>query len=269
LGKYSGLNESVAFLQKEFGDAPCVAVVLGTGWNEVVANLTPLRVMDYHSIPGFVATSVKGHVGKLLLAEIGGRRVLFLQGRIHYYEGLGMDAVVYPVVTMAHWGIKNIVLTNAAGGISEFVNAGDIVVLKDHISIWGVNPLIGIEDSFVDMVGCYDTDMQTIAETAAKKVGFDVHRGVYVYLSGPSFETPAEVKLLRMLGADVVGMSTVPEAIVARRFGMRVVAMSFVSNKAASEFVSIKHEDVLRVISSNKDKLAELVGYLLVSMREC
>ncbi len=261
------VSESVAFLEKVFGKAPCVAVVLGTGWNKVADTLSILNVVDYSSVPGFADTSVKGHRGKLLLADVGGRRVIFLQGRIHYYEGYGMDAVVYPTMTVAYWGVKKIILTNAAGGISDSIDSGDVVVIKDHISIWGVNPLIGIKGSFVDMVGCYDIEMQDLAESAAKEVGFNVHRGVYVYLTGPSFETPAEIKLLKGLGADVVGMSTVPEAIVARRFGMKVAAISFVSNKAASESVKVRHEDVLRVIGDSSDRLSELIGRFLADIK--
>lgn len=233
------------------GDPPRLAVVLGSGLGSLAGRLTQRTDVSYADIPHFPRATVEGHRGNLIAGLLGAARVFLLQGRFHYYEGHDLDAVVFPVRVLQRLGVTTLVLTAATGGISTELMPGDIVCLADHLNLLGANPLRGGNDDrfgtrFPDMTEVYSARLRRIAREEADELGIALAAGVYACLPGPSYETPAEIRMLRTLGADVVGMSTVPEAIAARHSGMEVLAFALVSNMAAGVLgTPITHEEVL------------------------
>lgn len=235
---YERIMEAVGFINKNCPLVPQVGVVLGSGLGEFADRVTEKSVCEYADIPHFRKVSVAGHAGRLVLGRIGATPVAVLQGRYHYYEGHDISDVVFPVRVLAKLGITSLLLTNAAGGINRELKPGDLMVIRDHINLMGVNPLRGANDErlgprFPDMSNVYDSVYQDVIAAAQKEIGLMVKRGVYLALSGPSYETPAEIRMLAALGADAVGMSTVPEAICARHMGVRVAGISCITNLAA------------------------------------
>jgi purine-nucleoside phosphorylase len=226
-----------AMLEK-IGDPPSVALVLGSGWDILIGALSdPVRI-PYAEVPGMTAGTVPGHAGEWIYARMGGRPVLVMSGRLHYYEGHGLARAVFPVRLMKRLGVKRLVLTNAAGAVNARFNVCDLMLITDHINLTGQNPLIGENDAefgprFPDMSEVYAKRLRAAAAAAAGEAGVLLREGVYAWFSGPSYETPAEIRMARALGADAVGMSTVPEAIVARHAGMEVLALSCLTNMAA------------------------------------
>ena len=216
---------------------PSLAIVLGSGFQEAISRMEVAREISYAKLAGFPAVGVSGHAGKIVLGHLGGTPVLVLSGRAHYYEGHPMEQVTFAVRALAAFGITDILLTNAAGGLNRSFRPGDFMVLTDHINFMGVNPLRGpaIPDlpRFVDMTQTYDKRLSALLHRAGKKCGLRLRSGVYLAVSGPTYETPAEIRAFRRLGADAVGMSTVPEAIVARQCGLNVAGMSCITNPAA------------------------------------
>jgi purine-nucleoside phosphorylase len=245
-----------------------VGIVLGTGAGGVAARLGRARSTPCAAIPGLVSPGVAGHAGELLTGELSGVRVAVLSGRPHFYEGHSMAQVVAGVRALARAGVRAVILTNAAGGIRPSLSPGDLMVVADHVNAFGTNPLIGDPEMssgapFVDMTAAYDVDFRRLARTAARRLGFVVQEGVYVGVSGPSYETPAEVRLWKRLGADAVGMSTVPEVIALRRAGVRVLAISTITNMAAGlSRARLEHDDVLET----GRKAASRLGDLLVAI---
>jgi len=224
---------------------PKLALVLGSGFNHVLSDLKVDTEISYAKLPGFSRPTVAGHDGKLVFGKLAGTPVLVLSGRAHYYEGHSMERVTFAVRTLAACGITDLLLTNAAGGINRRFRAGDFMALTDHINFMGMNPLRGIP-GFVDLTQVYDASLQKRLAAAARQTGVKLQRGVYLAVSGPSYETPAEIRAFARLGADAVGMSTVPEAIVARRCGLRVAALSCITNLAAGISRSpLSHAEVL------------------------
>ena len=229
---------------------PALGIVLGSGFNHVLSELEVDARVAYSKLAGFPKTSVTGHGGELLIGKLGGTPVIVLSGRAHYYEGYTMDQATFAVRTLAACGVKDLLLTNAAGGINRSFRAGDFMLLTDHINLMGTNPLRGPAlpglPRFVDLSQAYDPALSALAITAAKKIRTRLRRGVYLAVSGPSYETPAEIKAFARLGADAVGMSTVPETIVARQCGLRVAAISCITNLAAGISRSpLSHDEVL------------------------
>jgi inosine/guanosine/xanthosine phosphorylase family protein len=224
-------------LKKISRSRPTLAIVLGSGFHSVADALAAEAEIPYTKLPGFPRPSVGGHAGKVLLGELAGTPVLLLCGRAHYYEGFSMEEVTFPIRVLAAFGIRSVLLTNAAGGINRRFRAGDFMVLTDHINFMGANPLRGAvandQSRFVDLNHAYDPDLNRLVKRAARETGITLYSGVYLAVSGPSYETPAEIRAFARLGADAVGMSTVPEAIVARQCGMRVAAVSCITNLAA------------------------------------
>jgi purine-nucleoside phosphorylase len=216
---------------------PTLALVLGSGFHHIVTALRVDVKISCAKIPGFPDPGVSGHAGELIFGKLGGTPVLVLSGRAHFYEGYSMEQVTFPIRTLAALGIRDLLLTNAAGGINKKFRPGDFMVLTDHINLMGVNPLRGEEVSgmprFVDMTQVYDLELSALLFRAAKSAKLRPHRGVYLAVSGPSYETPAEIRAFARLGADGVGMSTVPEAMVARQCGLNVAAVSCITNPAA------------------------------------
>lgn len=229
-----------------------LGIVLGSGFQPVAARVKVKRAISYADIPGFPPVGVSGHAGKLLAGELGGTPVVVLNGRAHFYEGHSMDGVTFAVRVLAHCGITDLLLTNAAGGVNPKFAPGDFMALTDHINFMGANPLRGPAPTglprFVDLTQAYDPVLTGLLRRAAKSAGVKLREGVYLAVSGPTYETPAEVRAFARLGADAVGMSTVPEAIVARQCGVRVAAVSCITNPAAGlNAAALSHTEVLDV----------------------
>lgn len=246
---------------------PTVGIVLGSGFGPVADALDDPTILAYADIPGFAVGSVIGHAGRLILGEWNGASVAVLAGRAHYYEGFDWAEVTFPIRVLAELGVKDLLLTNAAGGIQKGLKVGDFLALNDHINFMGSNPLRGPvakgRERFVDMTGAYDADLRERMIRAGNRLGMKIPEGVYLAVSGPSFETPAEIRAFRTLGADAVGMSTVPEAIVARQCGLRLAGLSCITNVAAglaglSQKVS--HLEVLDVAREVAPRATRLVG---------
>jgi purine-nucleoside phosphorylase len=244
---------------------PRIAVVLGSGLGGFADDFEELIAIPYEDIPGFVRSTAQGHAGRLVIGKVDGIPVLAMQGRVHYYEGYSLEEVTFPVRTFGLLGIKTLVLTNASGGINVQLSEGALMVISDHLNLMGVNPLRGPNDErfgprFPDMSAVYSPELQELVVEEAKAIGIEVRRGIYGALSGPSYETPAEIHLLRNLGADAVGMSTVPEAIVARHMGLEVLGISCITNMAAGiSDEPINHEDVMATGDRVRETFTELL----------
>ncbi len=276
---YEKAAAAAKFIRSEYPHEIRTAVVLGSGLGAFADRLSNAVRIPYGSIPGFARSTVEGHAGQLVLGEIEGIRIAVQQGRFHYYEGYDMDAVTLPVRTFGLMGIRNLILTNAAGSLDTDMTPGSLMVISDHMNCMGVNPLRGPNDDrfgprFPDMTEVYDREFQQIAHDHAVEIanerfenGIDpelnefVYRGTYCALSGPTYETPAEIRMLRMLGADAVGMSTVPEAITARHMGVRVLGISCITNLAAG--MSAEAIDHAEVIETG-ERVAEIFSELLI-----
>ena len=263
------LEKAVNFIKEKInGFVPEVGIVLGSGLGELADEYSRI-VLDYKDIPGFEASTVYGHKGKLVFAEINGKNVVMMQGRFHFYEGHSIQKVVFPIKVMRKLGVKTVILTNAAGGVNASFNPSDLMIITDHINFMGVNPLIGLNDDtlgvrFPDMSEVYTPELVDLVKNAGNKVGVDLQEGVYMALTGPSYETPAEVRMARTLGADAVGMSTVPEAIVASWAGMKVIGISCICNSAAGvSTVGLSHEEVINAANKAKNKFKALIKEVL------
>jgi purine-nucleoside phosphorylase len=255
---------AAARLKKLSSLRPALAIVLGSGFHHVLAELRVDRKISYAKIPGFPVPGVGGHAGELIFGRLGGTPVLVLSGRAHFYEGYAMEQVTFPIRTLAALGIRDLLLTNAAGGINQKFRPGDFMVLTDHINGMGVNPLRGPavpgRARFVDMTQVYDAGLSALLLRAGKSANLKLRHGVYLAVSGPSYETPAEIRAFARLGADAVGMSTVPEAMVARQCGLRVAAVSCITNRAAGRGRSpLSHADVLETAERVKGLAVELL----------
>lgn len=261
------LSESVQFLQKKFpqGFHPEIALILGSGLGDFVKDADALCKVSYGEIPGFVSSSVSGHKGELICGELNGKKLLLFSGRIHFYEGHSLQQTTLPIRCIAKLGIKKLLLTSAVGAVNKKFRAGDIVVVKDHINFMGTNPLLGphepsVGERFPDMTECYSKHLQKLALILAKKNKVRAHSGVYFGLTGPSYETPAEIRAFRKLGADVVGMSMVPEAMVARQMGLETLGLCYISNMAAGILnKTLHHSEVLEVGKQAAKKLSILI----------
>ena len=247
---------------------PEVAVILGSGLGDFAERFNNADHISYKDIPYFPTSTVEGHAGKFVISE----NVMCMQGRVHYYEGYKMEDVTFAIRVMHIFGIKKIIITNAAGGVNKSFNPGDLMIITDHINMMGTNPLIGknidiFGPRFPDMSEAYNKDLIKTAEKCAAKNNIETKKGVYMSMTGPSFETPAEIRMASVLGADAVGMSTVPEVIVANHCGMKVLGISCITNMAAG--VSQKplcHEEVIETGNAVKIKFAVLIQSILDSI---
>lgn len=242
-----------------------VALVLGSGLGAFADELEDAEAIPYAEIPGFARPTVEGHAGRLVVGKVGGVTVAAMQGRFHFYEGYKLEEVTFPIRMLRLLGASSLVLTNAAGGLNNSFEQGSLVLISDHLNLMGTNPLLGPNDArfgprFPDMTEVYDREYQDTAITEAHEMGIELRRGIYAALSGPSYETPAEIRMLRLLGADAVGMSTVPEAIVARQMGLRVMGISCITNMAAGVLDKpINHEEVIETGERVRETFAELL----------
>ncbi len=267
------MQDAVSFIKNKIGDfLPEIGIILGSGLGSLADEYCGVSV-PYSEIPGFKASTVAGHKGQLVFAEICGKKVVMMQGRFHFYEGHSMETVVYPVKVMKLLGVKTLIITNAAGGVNPEFKPSDLMIITDHINFMGTNPLIGKNDEnlgvrFPDMSEVYSRNLVNLANDCAKKLGIDVKHGVYMALTGPSYETPAEVRMARTLGADAVGMSTVPEAITAHYCSMNVMGISCICNKAAGvSIVGLSHAEVIEAAEMAKQKFVSLVLEVLKTIK--
>lgn len=267
------LQTTVDFINKkiegELGNfIPEVGIVLGSGLGELADEYCSLAI-PYTEIPGFEASTVSGHKGRLVFAEINGKKTVMMQGRFHFYEGHPMQKVVYPIKVMKKLGVKTLIVTNAAGGVNPSFNPSDLMVITDHINLMGTNPLIGENDDsmgerFPDLSSVYTPELIDLTKKTAEKLGIDLQEGVYVAFTGPSYETPAEIRMAGVLGADAVGMSTVPEAIIAAWAKMNVIGISCICNSAAGvSQVALSHADVIKAADIAKGRFKILVKEII------
>lgn len=267
------VEEAVAYIRSRTRYQPEFGVVLGSGLGGLAEAVEQAEVVPFSVIPHFPVSSVQGHAGRMVIGQLEGRSVLVMQGRVHYYEGYSMGMVTFPIRIMQLLGIKTLILTNAAGGLNTSFVAGDVMLITDHINLIGMaglNPLRGPNDDslgprFPDMSQAYDPALRALALQVAAEHQIDLKQGVYICLAGPSFESPADIKFLRLIGADAVGMSTVPETIAARHGGLRVLGFSGISNALPVPGVTVEttHDEVLEAGRAIVPKLTTLVRGVL------
>lgn len=263
------VQETVNYILCKIDIKPEIGIVLGTGLGGLTTEIETLQTLSYKEIPNFPVSTVKGHEGKLIFGKLGSKNVVAMQGRFHYYEGYSMQEVTFPIRVMKLLGIKLLILSNAAGGVNPDYNVGDMMVIQDHINLMGDNPLIGKNDDdlgprFPDMSETYDQKTIRIFTKIARQHHINFQTGVYAGVTGPTFETPAEYKYIRTIGADAVGMSTVPEAIVARHMGLPVFAVSIISDLGVEgKIVEISHEEVLQAAAQVEPKMTIILKEML------
>lgn len=266
---YIMIEETLDYIN-EYTDnfEPEMGIVLGSGLGDLADKYCDIAI-PYSNIPHFAKSTVQGHKGQLVFADINGRKVVMMQGRNHFYEGHSMSDVTYPIKVMKKLGVKTLILTNAAGAVNKSFRPADLMVITDHINFMGTNPLIGRNDEnfgvrFPDMSEVYSKNLIKIVDAAGRLLKLDLKHGVYMATTGPSYETPAEIKMARFMGADAIGMSTVPEAIVANYCGIEVIGISCISNYATGVSTKkLSHEEVIETTDKVKAKFKELVLLLL------
>lgn len=267
---YEKVKESADFIRERTDKMPSLGVILGSGLGSLVDIMEENTVIPYPEIPNFPQSSVAGHAGNLVIGRIGKEIIIAMQGRFHFYEGFTMKEVTYPIYVMKLLGVKNLIVTNACGGINRAFVPGDLMLLTDYINMLGNNPLIGENDErlgvrFPDMSEAYSLELLAKAEKTAKALGIAYQKGVYAIFSGPCYETAAEIRAYERLGADAIGMSTVPETIVANYLGMKVLGIACITNMAtgiAKE--KHTHEEVVRIANESSSKLCAWVEKLLL-----
>jgi len=258
------LSETTAFIQAKFNVQTSIGIVLGSGLGNFVKEMEVEQEIHYNELPHFPVTTVEGHGGKLIFGKIHNRDVVVLSGRFHYYEGYTTQQVAYPVRVLKMLGVKTLLISNAAGGVNTDFKVGDVMIIRDHISLFTINPLLGKNDDeigirFPDMSEPYSMDLIVKARSIAQKLGYHLQEGVYVGVTGPSFETRAEYKLISKIGGDAVGMSTVQEVIAAVHAGMNVFAISIITDMGIREEENkITHEEVLAAAAAAEPKMTAL-----------
>lgn len=262
---YERAEHATRIIRARITVEPRIAVVLGSGLGGFADDFEEAVSIPYEDIPGFMRSTAQGHAGQLIAGKVDTVPILAMKGRMHYYEGYSLEEVTFPMRTFKLLGIKTVILTNAAGGINVQLQQGALMVLSDHLNLMGTNPLHGPNDErfgprFPDMSTVYSPELQELVVEEARSIGVEVRRGIYGALSGPSYETPAEILMLRNLGADAVGMSTVPEAIVARHMGLEVLGISCITNMAAGlSDAPINHEEVMATGDRVRGTFTELL----------
>lgn len=264
-GLYERAEHAARVIRARTKLEPRIALVLGSGLGGFADDFQEAVGIPYEEIPGFVRSTAEGHAGRLVIGKVDTVPVVAMQGRVHYYEGYSLEEVTFPIRTFKLLGVKTLILTNASGGINVELNQGALMVISDHVNLMGDNPLRGRNDErfgprFPDMTAVYSRELQELVIEEANAIGVELRRGIYGALSGPSYETPAEIHLLRNLGADAVGMSTVPEAIVARHMDVEVLGISCITNMAAGiSDEPINHEEVMATGDRVRDTFAQLL----------
>lgn len=268
------IQHAKEYIEKKLSSKPSVGLILGSGLGVLAEEINNPVSIPYQEIPGFPTSTVAGHKGHLVIGELQGKTVVAMQGRFHYYEGYSMDLVTLPVRVMKAIGVEQVIVTNAAGGINESFKPGNLMIIKDHINMFGDNPLIGPNDDehgvrFPDMSKAYTEELGQLAKDVANELDMKIQEGVYVGNTGPTYETPAEIRMLRALGGDAVGMSTVPEVIVARHSGMGVLGISCISNMAAGILDQpLTHDEVIETTEQVKVDFLSFVKQIVAKMEE-
>ena len=260
------MQEAAMYITSKIGNEPVqIGMVLGSGLGDLAEQLEEPVFISYKDIPFFPVSTVFGHKGRLVVGVLEGKRVMCMQGRFHYYEGYGMDQVVFPIQVMHAIGIKDLLVTNAAGGVNVSFKPGNLMLINDHIKLISESPMRGpnceeLGDRFFDMSAAYDKDLMQLARKEAQVLGIELQEGVYIFFAGPSYETPSEVRAARILGADAVGMSTVPEAIAASHMKMKVLGISCITNMAAGILPQpLNHKEVMETGELVKESFTALV----------
>lgn len=266
------IKEAKAHISSNHSLKPTIGIVLGSGLGDFINELSNPTIIDYEDIPHFPKTTVDGHAGKLVIGKLGDQEVIMMQGRYHYYEGYSMQEVTFPIRVLYFLGVKTLIVTNACGGLNAHFSPGDLMLITDHINLTGDNPLIGRNEDelgprFPDMSRAYDPELQKLVITVAQKLNISLQRGVYVGISGPSYKTKAELKMLRYVGGDAVGMSTVPEVIVANHMQMKVIGLSCITDMAIPEELEpLTHEEVIRVANETKPTFQKLLKEIILAL---
>ncbi len=266
------IKETVDSIRSHTKMSPSIGIILGTGLGALANEIQKETVISYDKIPHFPLSTVESHAGQLLFGKLGGKDVVAMQGRFHYYEGYTLQQVTYPVRVMKEIGVKTLIVSNACGGMNPQFNLGELVLITDHINFQGTNPLIGHNDDkmgarFPDMFNCYDKDLRNLAEAVALEEKIPLQKGVYIAVFGPTFETAAEYRMFRALGGDMVGMSTVPEVIVARHQGTKVLGFSLVTDMGLPDAMEpCSHERVMAAANKAEPKLTKLVKKIVERM---
>ena len=268
---FARAKEAAQYIKDQGVDTLEVGLILGSGLGELADEIEDRVVIQYTDIPSFPVSTVEGHAGQLVCGTLGGKKVIALQGRFHYYEGYTMEVVTFPIRVMSELGVESMIVTNAAGGVNRDFTPGDLMMITDHINFFGTNPLIGANDEergprFPDLSQAYDLEYQTFIKEAATELDLPLKEGVYFGMTGPTYESPAEIRMISTLGGDSVGMSTVPEVIVARHAGIRVAGISCITNFAAGLGGELNHEDVIEVSTKIRSSFKSLVVTLLEKM---
>lgn len=263
------VRKAAGYLLTRFDEIPETVIVLGSGLGGFADELENKTIVGYSEIPGFLTSTAPGHAGKMICGEIGGKKILCMSGRFHFYEGYPMQEIGFFVRVLKLAGVKNLIVTNAAGGVNKSFKPGDLMLINDHIKFFDDSPLRGenyaeLGPRFNDMSEAYTPELSEKAKLAAKEEKIDLKEGVYAFMPGPSYETPAEIKMLGILGADAVGMSTVPEVITAAHCGMKVLGVSCITNMAAGiSKVKLSHDDVKKTADENAEKIKCLIKKIL------
>jgi len=266
------IKESIASIRKYCQTKPEIAIILGTGLGRLAEDIEESTVIPYNKINNFPVSTVPGHSGNLVIGKLEGKTVVAMQGRFHYYEGYSMQEVAFPVRVMKKLGADIIIISNAAGGMNRFFQRGDLMLIYDHINLMGDNPLMGINEEelgprFPDMSEAYDRKLISLAEKVALEEGITLHKGIYAGLSGPMLETPAEYRMLIKIGADAVGMSTIPEVIAANHMGMRVLGISCITDLAIDGVVEKIHfQEILNAATKSELLLSQIVKKVIKSI---
>ena len=271
---FEQVQEAAAYVRERIGEEPRIGIILGSGLGGIAEVIEDKHVIPYGEIPHFVCSTAPGHKGQFVAGRFGGKPVICMQGRLHFYEGHALSDIIFPVRVMKLLGVRSLIVTNAAGGVNTDFQVGDLMLIEDHINFMGTNPLIGPNDAefgprFCDMSYTYTPSLRRAAEEAAEKLGISLRRGVYLGCTGPSYETPAEIRAFRTLGADAVGMSTVPEAIAASHCGLKVLAFSLITNMAAGILDQpLSEEEVIEIGSRRGAELQRLITQIVTDCGE-
>lgn len=261
------IKKSSEYIKKYFKEKPFFSIVLGSGFSMLESFIENKKIIDYNEIPFFPKTTVDGHFGKLIYGNICKKKIIVMSGRFHYYEGLSMKDITFPIKVFKYLGVNNIILSNSSGGVNPKFKIGDLIIIKDHINLMPEHPLRGenIDElglRFTDMRETYDRKIIEIAENIAKYNKINYHKGIYVGLQGPSFETPSEYNMIKKIGGDIVGMSTVPEAIVAKHMNMNIFGLSVVTNLGLNKSLknkTLNHKNVLKISNNVLPSIIKII----------
>lgn len=269
MDKMAKYQKAAEYIMERLKAKPAIGMILGSGLGQMAENIENSQVVDYSDIPGFPVSTVEGHAGRLIAGQLMGQQVIAMQGRFHFYEGYPMGEVIFPVRVMKLLGVERLIVTNAAGGVNRGFKPGDLMLITDHINLMGDNPLIGrnvdeIGTRFPGMSDAYDKELVKTAALCAQRLSIDIKQGVYCAVTGPSYETPAEIRMVGILGGDAVGMSTVPEVIAAVHCEMKVLGISCITNMAAGILHHApSHREVLEVGRKVQDRFIMLLKEIL------